>query len=72
MKKADKPTATKKAAKKAPKKLKRKAELAALVEQFTTIADRLERCVDRLAPAAIRQSHSHHDNDDLEIGRRDE
>ena len=60
--------------KKAPKKLKRKAaqaELTALAEQFATIADRLERAVDRLAP--VRQSHSNrHDNDDPEIGGRDE
>jgi len=72
MKKADKPKATKEAAKKAPKKLKRKAELAALVEQFTTIADRLERAVDRLTPARMRQPRSNDDNDDLEIGGRDE
>jgi hypothetical protein len=52
MKKASKSTAEK-----SPKKLKRKAELAALVEQFTTIADRLEQALDRLAPTEMRHPH---------------
>jgi hypothetical protein len=67
MKKASKPTAEK-----SPKKLKRKAQLAALVEQFTAIADRLERAVDRLAHVGMGQRHSNQNNDELELGGRDE
>jgi hypothetical protein len=69
MKKTNKPATKKPAAKKSPKKLKRKAELAALVEQFTTIADRLEQAVNQLASIGIRHAQS---NDDLEFGGRDE
>jgi hypothetical protein len=69
MKKASKPTAKKEGAEKPPKKLKRKAELAALVEQFTTIADRLEQAINQLESIGIRHAPS---NDDLEFGGRDE
>ena len=70
MKKASKSTAEK-----SPKKLKRKAaqtKLAALLERFSSVADRLEQAVDRLAPAAMQQSHFNQSNDDLEPGGQDE
>lgn len=71
---------TKQAASKKPhlkessKKLKRKvarAELAALVERFSIIAERLEQTVDRLAPAGTRLTHMNQHSehaDDVEVG----
>jgi hypothetical protein len=58
MKKENKPT---EGVKKSPKKLKRKAaqaELAALLERFSTVADRLEQAVDRLAPVRMGPPHT--------------
>jgi hypothetical protein len=73
------PAAKKPDAEKSSTKPKRKAqsraELAALVERFTIIADRLEQTVDRLVRVEMRHLHSNRHaehEDDFEVGGRDE
>jgi hypothetical protein len=84
MKKMSKPTSKEPAAKKPdaeksstkPKrKAQSRAELAALVERFTIIADRLDQALNRLARVQMRQPHTSEDaehDDDIEVGQREE
>jgi hypothetical protein len=75
----NKPASKKAAAKESSTKPKRKAqsraELAALVERFTIIADRLDQAFNRLARVQMRQPHTSEDaehDDDIEVGQREE
>jgi hypothetical protein len=72
---ASKKAATKESSTKPKRKAQSRAELAALVERFTIIADRLDQAVDRPARVQMRQPHTseHAEHDDnIEVGQRQE